>query len=489
MPSQVYNPTNKTLVTEIKSFAVDAVRKTAVMRNTISTKTDATSVLNNMDMIVDKTGIEVTGSKQYLLLSSIEELEIHLTQTRYEEHIPIVPTTGTILVQDFVVGTPLRIMVSDADRVDLTSIEVLVVNTDSNQQISLVLYSEEGSTVFGAELPTVFSVWDEIETDQQLYVLPEDTIRIEYVDPLTEDQEIETVVSTVTALTVPSHTAILKVNTDLVPGEPLHIQVYDIDSFNIGDTSLEATVINQRTNETEILALQQTSIDGLYEYFLDTYNTNDAGVDQDGEINVVVLDTLEFEYIDPNNEEGFIQTVTTSFIVGYPQYETATINAGATQAGTPIEIELIDSDPTGPVVVTVINQGTGEVETLTLYETSPLSGKFVSTLNTLIGEGTWYKGSDNDGILHVKPGDIILINHTDSIAANGDPMFVSAQLTILEPDEEILSPEPEITEVVETVKFKTRMFLLDGDNPDIKLLVKVPETSEHPTIRCNVVTI
>ncbi len=136
---------------------------------------------------------------------------------------------------------------------------------------------------------------------------------------------------------------------------------------------------------------------------------------------------------------NFVGTDTFSYVVDDGQGDTATATVVITVIGgadgtanisdsifpgDPLLLEVADvdlnADPllSETVSVTVINDATGERESVILSETGPDTGVFQATLATTSGAGA---GPDNDGQLVASGGDTITLSYLDVLTSNGAP--------------------------------------------------------------------
>lgn len=113
---------------------------------------------------------------------------------------------------------------------------------------------------------------------------------------------------------------------------------------------------------------------------------------------------------------------------------TGIIAIEGTSAGSDLTVTVTDADlDTNPatvqvVVVTVVNDTTGESENVTLTETGPNTGVFVGSLPTASSATT---GTDNDGILNTDIPNTITATYDDALdGAGSDPAAVASTVDI-----------------------------------------------------------
>ncbi len=85
--------------------------------------------------------------------------------------------------------------------------------------------------------------------------------------------------------------------------------------------------------------------------------------------------------------------------------------------GNPVAVQLRDADlnthaaTPQSISLTVLNNASNEIETVTLVETGNNSGVFVGTLQTLLGVAA---GSNNDGLMHIGPAKTLTTTYFDA---------------------------------------------------------------------------
>ena len=106
--------------------------------------------------------------------------------------------------------------------------------------------------------------------------------------------------------------------------------------------------------------------------------------------------------------------------------------------GDTLDVVVTDNDlNTDPlvaetIVVTVVNDVTGESEDITLTETGPNTGEFAGTVDTTFGT---VAGTDNDGTINTQTGDTVTVTYDDVLDANGnDPVAVTDTDTVGDTD-------------------------------------------------------
>lgn len=108
---------------------------------------------------------------------------------------------------------------------------------------------------------------------------------------------------------------------------------------------------------------------------------------------------------------------------------TGTIAITGSEAGSPVTVTVTDADLNAnamvaeTVVVAVVNDTTGETESVTLTETGPDTGIFVGTLDTAFAGGA---GADNDGVLNTLDPNTLTASYNDALDAGGNSVVATA---------------------------------------------------------------
>ncbi len=101
--------------------------------------------------------------------------------------------------------------------------------------------------------------------------------------------------------------------------------------------------------------------------------------------------------------------------------------------GNPVAISVSDEDLNTSASsietadVEVVNDATGEVETVTLIETGPNTGVFAATMPTTAGATA---GADNNGSMNTKPADTLTVSYIDLIAEDLTSKIPTAVVTV-----------------------------------------------------------
>ncbi|WP_417525656.1 beta strand repeat-containing protein [Marinovum sp.] len=199
----------------------------------------------------------------------------------------------------------------------------------------------------------------------------------------------------------------------------------DVDPL-LADT-ITVQAVNDRTGEFETVILTETGPStGVFTGTLPTLDQAAADLSDNGVMAAQGSDTVTFTYQDVLDGSGgaAAPTATTTITAPAPLTGvTGTITQDATiAAGAPLTITVtdadLDADPAvaETVVVTTLNEATGEVEAVTLTETGVNTGVFTASLTTLEGTGP---GTDSDGTMVVTGGERLTTTYQDALTDTG----------------------------------------------------------------------
>jgi len=179
---------------------------------------------------------------------------------------------------------------------------------------------------------------------------------------------------------------------------------------NVADT-VDVVLDNLTTNETETgVTLTETGIDtGVFTGTLPT-GLGPSDGDNTGTIFAQPGESVQVTYIDTNPAATL--TASTTAVTAY---DGSVQFLAEVNPNSDILIQVDDLDLTGPeITVTVVNQATGESETVTLFQ-SLIAGQYVGSLSS-----TDVAGSGNDdGTLSVAVGDTLQVTYIDAVAQDG----------------------------------------------------------------------
>ena len=339
--------------------------------------------------------------------------------------------TGEVTITDTSIpGDTLDIVVTDNDlNLDITSIDIIevVVVNDQTGETETITLTESGvdTGVFEGTVETIFGDMAGTNDDGTFNTQAGNTVTVTYDDELDNTgnnpapiTDVDDVIGGVTGEVTITETSI--------PGDTLDIVVTDND-LNQDINSIEAIeviVINDETGESEIITLTETGADtGIFEGTVDTVFGDIAGTDNDGIFNTQAGDTVTVTYDDELDTLGNDPT---------PLSDTDTVLGGVTGKveitetsipGDTLDIIVTDNDLNLDITsidiidVIVVNEATGETETITLTETGVDTGVFEGTVDTEYGVDA---GANEDGIFNTQAGDTVTVTYDDELDSNGN---------------------------------------------------------------------
>lgn len=342
--------------------------------------------------------------------------------------------TGKVeITETSIPGDTLNIIVTDNDlNLDITSVDTIdvVVINDQTDETETITLTETGvdTGVFEGTVDTEFGDVAGTDNDGIFNTQAGDTVTVTYDDELDSNGNNPDPI-TDTDNVLGGVTGVVDITDTSVPGDTLDISVTDNDlnqDINVIET-IEVIVINDNTGESEIITLTETGADtGVFEGTVETVSGIMAGTDNDGVFNTQAGDTVTVTYDD-------ILDVTGSDPA--PISDSNTVFGGVTGTvditnlsipGDTLDIVVTDNDlnqdanSIETIEVVVINDVTGESETITLTETGVDTGVFTGTVDTVYGETA---GTDNDGIFNTQSGDTVTVTYDDEfdeIGSNPD---------------------------------------------------------------------
>lgn len=324
-------------------------------------------------------------------------------------------------------GAPVQIQVTDAD-LDVNSgvvetVTVTVVNDVTGESEAVVLTETgAGTGIFQANLPSSFATTAGADNDGDMGIQATDALTATYQDALTGTGG--TAAPTVNAAVSGGVTGTIEYLSAISPGGTVSVRVIDGDLNTNGAVveTVSVTVVNDNTGESETLALTETGANtGVFEASLPSSFAAAAGANNDGDIGVQSGDTLTATY-----QDAFTATGGT----GAPDV-TAGVNGGVDGTisylssivpGASLGVQVVDGDldtnsaSVETVSVTVVNDVTGESETLLLTETGVNTGVFAANLTTAFAMTA---GADNDASMGVQAGDTLTATYQDTFTAAG----------------------------------------------------------------------
>ena len=490
MPSEQYRPANKTVVSEIKGFVTDAVRKVNAFRATSATSIPSDSPVTTQDVNVGDSGFQISDISKLVGISSTNSFIIELTQTKTIETYPEEYDSGSFEGSPVEInpGQSIDIVLTDED-LTVSQIGVVVTNLDTGEVENVTLYRQGSTHTYTRTLLTIDSGVTGTDDDQNLHVSIGDSVQISYSDAANDAGNPETITHDISVVAVPTFTGLLKLDDAFTLGSTLKVQLYDADLA--GNGTANVSVFNQRSTQTENLILTETATLGLFDFDLPTADDATLIPDDSGVMNVQAGDGLVGTYIDAVNSSGLPETINTNITAGTVVYNTGVVEViGDLKIGNPITLRVTDPDMATNVNISVVNQSTNEIETVLLSEITPLSGIFEGQITTTIGEDIWYAGTNDDGDINVKSGDVLRVTYNDPIASTGLPYAVVETVVMLDPDPAPPGPTPIITTEDHTVTMTVKgLFYINGEMPDTVINIKKTTTETEELIRCNLIVV
>ncbi|MCP3978221.1 MAG: DUF11 domain-containing protein, partial [bacterium] len=223
-----------------------------------------------------------------------------------------------------------------------------------------------------------------------------------------------------------------------IPGDSLTVTLDDSDldvDIAVAE-SIVLRVVNDVTGEQEDLTLTETGPStGVFSATLGTAFGTSAGINDDGTMNTQAGDTVTAVYNDVLTSTGGGSTAPvtdTDTVLGGID---GTITLPATVApGETFTISVDDSDlntdsgAVETVDVDIVNDRTGETETITLTETGAATGAFSGTVDTVLGS---VPGAGGDDTLVVRPADTLTASYDDAFTSTGGPDTFMASTVVV----------------------------------------------------------
>lgn len=377
----VYKPTEKTVVTEIKQFVVDSVRRVGAGFHSVATKiTDET---------LDQKDVVITLEKPYTLLDVhnvcsiqtpfpiIAEFtafgEIPTPDTRTEQTF----TDAVITYGDAYAGRFITVTISDADQFTMGPLEANVINlrTAETEKFKLGPTDEQG--VYTGYFQTQNNAATGVDFDGVLYCQKDDMLRVYYTDPYgASGKSVEVVKEFVVGLDFKETT--IQAPHALPFDKRLSVRV-------LNPVSTMVSVKNKRTSSV----IEQMV--GNYQPILLGY--------EDGELELSVQDNdIIVISTSGKNMYGEFTTVSQEVIVSGVTIEPELTAISLADVRDPFVIKVLDYNLPANPFVSLINTSTLQTTKYPLVEEYPHSGRYAVTLPNLLS--------------NVLPGQLLQISYT-----------------------------------------------------------------------------
>ncbi len=332
--------------------------------------------------------------------------------------------TGYAEINASTAGGDIELLVGDQDLIGAGTLDVTVTNTTTGEVESVTLTenpSQPGN--FLATLASAIGATSDGDgSNGSINVVAGHDLVITYEDAANASSSAQTVTDTDKVGGTDGVPSILMSTS----GEPAELSVDDADLAGTG--TLDVTVINQTTGETETVTLTETSpMTGVFEGSLPTNDA--AGVNATpGVMNTQSLDQIRIDYDDALRANGL--AITVSDIDSVKEGAAAFVSIDADYVGQVVNLVLTDGDRSyqGAETVTVTNTDTGEAETVTLTEVPGSPGTFNGTVTTVNATGAG--ASNADGEFNAQDGDTFEISYDDLARPAGSPATVTDTDTI-----------------------------------------------------------
>ncbi len=268
-------------------------------------------------------------------------------------------------------------------------------------------------------------------------VEPGDDMEGEYTDGFDASGDAGTVVTDLIDVVTGVDGTVSTSPTSVSAGSNVTVTVTDADEVGVGSLQVQVSVrriaaSGITTIETEAITLTESpASSGIFIASVPTSSA--AGSQGDGTLNVNSGDQILVSYDDVVGSTGAPVvgissiTATDGVFSGVP---------GTIEVGESFEFTLADGDigdgtrvsGSAQINVTIRNSSTGETETRTLSENPAGSGTFPTdgnSISTVFSNGSSTDSAGN-GVLGVKPGDVVVIEYADPLDASGGSSTISS---------------------------------------------------------------
>lgn len=403
-----YKPTAKTIVTEIRHFIVDAVRRVSSGRQSVAAEVlDAT--LHQLDVVVSKDNPYVMKDVRHALsISTPSPVMLELTAFGEIPEAEIrndkVFFSADINIDPIIAGKFINVEVQDGDMVGATvMVEAFNVRSGETEYMTLHCYEKGRYKGFIQSLNTADAG---VNFDGVMYCKDGDSIRFTYLEAFNEQGMSENISKEAQVTSLIKETKIL-FNEEVLIGQELQIAVY-----NGGYTNPVASVVNTRTLTTVGVELAEQD-DGTLVGSLRT-----GPEDLEGIIGVADGDTLHIVHTDAFDTTGLRKTLEGDCRIIVPSTSRGQINIPAmVKVYGNLDIEVRDYDlNSNEVVVSVNNFRTGLSTHVELLEVWP---------NMRIFRGSLAIPSEI-----ALPGDILELTYSDYGSPAGTDI-ITKQITVV----------------------------------------------------------
>lgn len=403
-----FKPTERTVVTETRTFLVDKHSKAPINRANQSAYLGLNE-LQVIDVNVTDTEHYTARVKKHLTIVSPEPVQLTLTSTGPIVQ-PDIPSTGytdaVIVANDFIIGEDLVITVVDDTPLQAITVVILNISTGETENITLL---RQDNVFVGRISTSLEGAWASF--DGILHPANGNSISLMYVDNRSQAGKPKQIRVDVKAIS-PYTDAVVAAPAMCRVGNPIGIVVEDRDlDATIGEVTVDVTVFSDNGNSNSSLTLTRAE--------------RPYGVVFVGSIDTAVMglqpsDEIKFSYNDPLDANGFPKTIeATTLIVPYANTDSEIDIPDFCGYGKYF-LRLRDFDIAGTTVQMIArNERTNKYTIIQCNETALGSGDFIGEL--LLSE------VQQDGHLVVLPDDVIRVTYVDQNTSNGNSALVESR--------------------------------------------------------------
>lgn len=458
--SEDFKPSERTIVTETRSFIVDKHTRTSVAKANQSAYLGL-GELNVRDINVTEDDHFTTSVTKHLTVIAPSPVILSLTSTGPIIQ-PEIPSSGytdaTIIANDFIIGNDLVITV--ADDTPLSAINVVLL-CETGETESLTLTRASDNVFIGKINTSLLGSWTSF--DSILHPEHGNSVTIMYTDTRSSSGKPKQIKTTVKAIS-PYSDAEIMVAPMVHIGRPIGVVVKDAD-------------LDSSVGEVEI----EYGIDGAYQTLRllradRPYGSVFVGTIEADSLYLEIGDTLTFRYNDPRDANGFPKTIEVNAMVMPVTNVTGVITVPDLSGFGSYFLRLRDQDIIGSSVQLIaLNERTQKFVPVTCDETVYGSGEFIGQLRIV-------EEAEANALLAVN-GDSIRITYVDQNTQSGTSALIQETKTFTVPDAPAAPVEPPVY-VPGTVDMQIDgLFTLFGS---FNGTITIKGLSQTP-VRCNVV--
>ena len=330
-------------------------------------------------------------------------------------------------------GDDIDVQLTDPDLAGSVTIAVTVSNFTTGDNESLTL-NESPPGIFSGTIATVYDDGSSVNVNGNIGVKKDDVIKASYDDAVNNLGGPETVAQSSPLTVLGGDTGDLTLSpASLFPGDPLTIQVIDLDLTST--PSIPVTVLNSTTGDSESLTLTETSSgSGTFTGSIDTeFDGGATGNSGNNLLGIKSGDKVTSSYDDARNVDGGPETINPTggeLTVSGGVNGTVVITPASMTPGGSVTITVVDADLSVSVDVIVRSRDSGGTEKETvvvaLLETDPGTFVFVGTAATVFGVAA-VAGGDLD----VQKDDTIEAEYDDALTSTGGTATLISPTTTL----------------------------------------------------------